>query len=212
MENFLEISTELQAVFVTGYVGYKIAGIGSSREDKTEDIIFKVLTYGLLSRILAEFLIPLANSNVKIWEKYIRIGENGKIVLMLFTAILIASIWKKFGSDAFSSIMGGVGVYRDDHAHTALRSLTSARALWKHIHIHTEDGKIFESDFGKVPSYLPLNGVTINDDGIAVYVTKVYGVDDSETSHPILEDGESSVISFFPVDQIKQIDINWKKI
>ena len=105
--------------------------------------------------------------------------------------------------------MSVTGTYADDHEGSAWTSILNTKAKWNFIHAYLEDGRVLESWFGGLPSDVPAGALTLNDDGLAFYVTRVYSSDSiaQDVSH---RNGEDYILTYLPRNKIVRLDIGWR--
>lgn len=203
------MTSELLIIFVAGYIGYKLFRIGEQKSDKPEDVIFQSAAFGLLARIFSDFFAEIIEEHISIWNLSPNFHGDNPIFLTIFSSCTIAIFWRLAGSPLFSSTMRFLNVYNDDRAASAIRSILNTKAKWSVIQLHMRDKSLIESKFDLVPAYAPLRGATINDDGIAIYITRIYRHDSSEIEFKPLGVDNYLTISYIPFSQIERIEISW---
>ncbi|WFP74523.1 hypothetical protein [Mesorhizobium sp. WSM4906] len=210
MAELLNLSFTIQIVLVSGFFAYKTSVIGKVSTDSTEDVLFKVLSYGAVGKVIAFILAELWRIQGFGWSLD---GTNYDIALSATTmasAIFAAMMWRLYVSRLYSQFMQYYGVYRDDHEPSVWNSITGASALWDCVHIHLEDGKVLESHFPKLDANRPLPGVVLNEDGVSLYVTTIHRPDGTSAE---FEQGINSgfeTITYVPRDRIQRMEISWK--
>ncbi|AZO29996.1 hypothetical protein [Mesorhizobium sp. M1B.F.Ca.ET.045.04.1.1] len=210
MTDLIGLSLDLQILLVSGYLAYKTAVIGKVQSDTTEELILKVVAYGFAGRLLtflAEAVWRVQDFGWSLQGDNFSIAHSAAIVVF---AIISAMVWRTHGSRFYSEIMQHFGVYRDDHEPSVWNSITAAPALWDCVQIQLEGGKVLESHFPKLADTRPLQGVVLNEDGVAIYVTAIHHADGTTDD---FEQGNNSgfeTITYIPREQIRQMDISWK--
>ncbi|WP_311030130.1 hypothetical protein [Mesorhizobium koreense] len=210
MGELIGMAIDLQLIIAAGYLGYRISMAGTGDVDRTEDVIFKVLVFGLVGRLAAEAVRWLTFS---LCPDLFTIGLPVAVLkgaVVIAAAVGIALYWRGWGSDLVSRCMKRMQVYEDDHQPSAWRSITNAKRTWDYAQVHLTDGRILEADFAQVPNDVPVNKITLNEDGVALYVTKVIRADDTELLFEKPNSVGASIISYIPRTQISQIDIRWR--
>lgn len=210
MSSFLELSYELQITMVSGYLAYKVYITGRDVEHKTEDVILQVFCLGAIGRIFVLSCGLLFNWRLDTEPS--QIGWKFALVAAgtVVASTLLAIVWRLKGNKLFSRLMHRLGVYRDDHEHTAWATITAAPAAWTYIQVHLIDGRTLESDFKLLPKKPPAGRITINKDGIALYITTIHSSEGEEKAQQIGDDQSGLTITYVPRNQISQIDIGWK--
>lgn len=211
MHELLGLSFELQLVLVAGYLAYSIATIRGGHKDSTEQVILQVLTFGLFARLASGAVVLLLTQHkatAVLLGDWIESGILGG-VLVLVLAMAAGMSWRKFLSRWCSAVMEFFKVYRDDHVGSTWMSIANADAKWNHVHVFLKSGTVLESCPAQLPEQLPLKPFTLNDDGIALYVTAV-----SDQAGELLPDddfnnGAYSRVTFIPYAEIGRLDIGW---
>lgn len=214
MEALLDLPYEVQIILFAGYIAYKITTIGRSIVHRTEDFLLQVLAFGSIARIGAAALIQIARL---LWGPEFGVDFSGNAQLLiiflmsLVISIGIAALWRRWLQNAWVSGMAAADIYHDDHEVSVWASILATRADWTYVQVHCDDGKTYESEFGLVPADVPMGRILCNDDGIAMYVTRVYLAGGTEAEVPQTEDGFGPTVDYFPRSTIKRIEIGWLK-
>ena len=214
MNGLLILPYELQIVLVSGYLGYKVTMIGRSGNPRTEDLLLQVLTFGLLGRVGLLGVVTALKSVFPTLESSI----SPEVPNLLFTGVgavlvslIIASLWRKFGLNLASGLMSRFGIYRDDHQHSTWDSIIQDKKVaWTFIQVHVDDGRILESKFELVPEKVSVAKITLNDDGIALYVTASYDTAMKRKKHPACDESFGHILTYVPRNTIKQLEIGLK--
>lgn len=200
MHEVLGLTFELQLVLVAGYLAYSIATIRSGHKDSAEHVVLKVLTFGLIARLASGAVVVGLLSNKPAAIAFSGWTESGVLDggLVIFAAIVAGASWRAFVSGWCSWIMERCGVYRDDHSGSTWMSLVNAPAKWNHVHVFLKNGKVLESVRSVLPEKLPLKPYTVNDDGIALYLTAVMSEAGDMTPDVEFNKDAYSRITFIP--------------
>lgn len=219
MQSLLALPYEFQIVVFAGYLAYKIATIGRSVVHRTEDFLLQVLAFGLLGRLLVAALIQAVYA-LGLAERGFRLSENATLLTIgigtFLAAVVIAAGWRWKLQAGWIWLMERLDIYRDDHEASVWKSVSFANAQWVYVQLYCNDGRIYEADFDQLPDGLPLNNIAINDDGVAMYVTRFFrpgedkAVDVDIRVNP--EDGRGVVnIDYFPRSTIDRMIVGWRK-
>ncbi|MEM1198051.1 MAG: DUF6338 family protein [Pseudomonadota bacterium] len=213
MNELLSLPYELQIVLVSGYLAHKVSTIGRSEKPSTEDLVLQVLTMGLIGRIC--FL-----GIVDVWSNWFPSTQNDVSsdgarlmvvgVCTVLCSLVIAAVWRKWGVSIASRIMSSMGVYRDDHQSSTWDSIFREKVAWAFIQVHVDDGRVLESKFDLVPDTAPVGKITLNSDGIALYVTGIYDTQMSRTVHSPTDESYGHILTYVPANTIKQVEIGLK--
>jgi len=211
MNQLLSLTLDLQVILVAGYLAYKTTTVGRTNPDRTEDFLFKVLAYGLIGRVAAQVLQWIAQQagiGTALSAEVVFVMNSAAVVIV---AAMIAALWRAKGSSWFSTAMKALRVYDDDHHASTWDSIVETRALWDFVQVHLPNGDVLESSFTKVPLDVPMGKITLNADGLAVYVTRILRDDGTEADFPC-ENGQGfSQITYVPRDQIRQLEVCWRR-
>ncbi|MES0156923.1 hypothetical protein NKJ81_25480 [Mesorhizobium sp. M0018] len=207
MNELLGLSIDLQIVLVAGYLGYRVSIIGRGIVDRTEDFVFKVLTYGLIGKLIAHRVIDSSLLVNKAQPEAILLQTGAATVVF---SVMAASLWRRAFSGWFSWAMKKLTIYQDDHEASVWSSIVNCRSIWDYVQVHLASGKIIESHFSQVDEAIPMRGITLNEDGLAMYVTAIYRPDGSQDKFAPQNDGGFAALTYIPRDQITQMDISWK--
>ena len=211
MQDIIGLSIELQLVLVAGYLAYKVAMISKGNADRTEDFLLKVLAFGLIGRRTAEIvaaLLVLVSPHPLV---VVLAALQLKGVATIAVSIAAAAYWRMAGSNQVSVWMSDHHIYSDDHEASTWLSLSNADAVWNHVHVHMEDGRVLESVFHNAPPNIPTKALIINEDGLLIYITRVIRPDASTLDGDDFADDVFSTATYVPRSKITQIDIGWKQ-
>ncbi|RJF74164.1 hypothetical protein [Rhodopseudomonas palustris] len=211
MQPLLALPYEVQIVLLAGYFGYKVTTIGRNVSHRTEDFLLQVLAFGSIGRIAAAGFIQLI---AYCRDTPVPLPENIQLVIIaviaLVVTMLVALAWRGGLQSKWIGFMQMIHLYRDDHQGSVLSSIVQEKAVWPSVLVHFDDGRIYESDFHQL-SERPLAHICLNDDGIAMYVTKVHREDGTEVDVVHTTDEYGSSINYFPRSNIERIEIAWEK-
>ena len=181
MQDLLELPWELQIVLFSGFAGYKVATIGRGNVHRTEELLLQVLAYGTVGRVGAMVIygmaMQFADADRPALERWFSSNQSEPLIIFvcsLATAIVAAGLWVALFEKLWSAAMERANVYRDDHEATSWRSIMRQSARWHYIQIKCSNGCVYESQFDLIPDQVPMQKLTLNDDGIATYVTRVH--------------------------------------
>lgn len=205
MDSLLKMPLEFQIVLVAGYLGYKIATIGRSRNHRTEDFLLQVLTFGLLGRSVVAgttWLVPFLPAEDSLKAALIAL-------LTVAAATILAACWRGFGERSSRSLMHALRVYSDDHEASVWQSIMNKPAKWTVLQVHLDSGNVLEANFGRM-NPLPKPPVIINEDGIGMYVTGRHKADGTFDEWDITGNDDDVTFTFIPRSSIKQVDVAWR--
>ncbi|WP_127520611.1 hypothetical protein [Mesorhizobium sp. Z1-4] len=200
MQNLLALPYELQIVLVAGYLGYKVSSGGRDKSYRAEDVLLQILTFGLIARSASLIIAPDLEN----------IAAAAAISIGI--SVSTGAFWRGVIAQYAVRTVQFLRIYRDDHEPTAWASLTSARAKWTFIQVHVRDGRVLESVFATIPSQgRPSREITLNEDGVVLYVTAIYSAAGERTPQVIKGNDNDFIVTFIPRSEIQQIEVGWKK-
>jgi hypothetical protein len=215
MNELLKLPFEIQIVLVAGYLGYKVTTATKKVEHKTEDFLLQVLVFGTLGRVFS-YVVARLVMKLGYWAPTTVVETDYKSVAIISVLAIIGSVgfallWRKYLEKWVRAGMSKLKVYHDDHETSAYRSILSAETRWSVVQVHLSSGKIVESLLA-LPEQagIPTKPITLNDDGIALYVTTVFEGDERR-DYPVANAAGDTTITYIPRSEIKQIDIGWRK-
>jgi hypothetical protein len=215
MNELLKLPFEIQIVLVAGYLGYKLTTATKKVEHKTEDFLLQVLVFGTLGRVFS-YVVARLVMKLGYWAPTTVVETDYKSVAIISVLAIVGSVgfallWRKYLEKWVKAAMSKLKVYHDDHETSAYRSILSAETRWSVVQVHLSSGKIVESLLA-LPEQagIPTKPITLNDDGIALYVTTVFEGDERR-DYPVANAAGDTTITYIPRSEIKQIDIGWRK-
>lgn len=210
MKDLIELGFEVQIMLVAGYLALIVSDKGLKAQRTGIDELFRVLGFGSLAFLgwkVLVFIGPfLGVTSLSRWQPDLAF----LIKAAVFTVFGIAAgaIWRVCGRRAFAAVMGWFSVYRDDHSTSTLASIAHSGLVFTTAQVIMTNGRICESDFGLIPADAPFDPLTINDDGVAIYVTAVYSENDEKTDIDPNFDAEQGImrLRYIPHSAIEQIE------
>ncbi|MBL1421561.1 MAG: hypothetical protein COC24_013710 [Alphaproteobacteria bacterium] len=202
MESLFGLTFEIQIVLVGGYLGFWVSTVGRNKRMRPTDIAMQILVFGLISKLV---LLIFSSFGVE--------NEFYPPIIAVLAAIIGAAVWRKIIGKIVVKFMKWTNVHHDDHSPSVIASmLGETGVVWQYVQIHLNDGKVYESIFGLLPKDLPLNAITIDEEGnVSLYVTKIIQKD--RVAEPTIfefdANSESATITYIPVHRIERIDVNW---
>lgn len=214
MDGLISLSFDLQVILVAGFLGYKIASIGRGLEHSTEEFLFQTLVFGSAGRALAfvcevgsELISPAVRQAFALPQELRSIAIG---TLTVIAGVLAGVLWRKWGNNLTSALMNATGTHKDDHEASTWSSVMATKSTWTYVQLHLSDGRVLESLFDVVPRGVPGGALTLNDDGVALYVTSIYGVDGVQRQSDICGNAGDFIVTYVPRAQISQVDIAWR--
>ncbi len=211
MNDLINLSVDLQVTLVGGYLAYNITVLGRDVKDRTEDLLLKVIAFGLFGKGIGWLLAWVTRTEIFLQNVYIEPLEAIPIALEIVATVLGGILWRFVGYSWVSATMRVLGVYRDDHETSTWMTLAHAKAAWNHIQIHLVDGSVVESHFAKLPAKTPTSHLTLHKDGVLLHITKIYRENGDVIDCSNRHDNEMSEPSYIPMERITQVDVSWKK-
>lgn len=197
MKEILELAVELQIMLVAGYAGFLVSDMGRGVSRSGHDAVFRVLAFGLLAQVLMAW--GLSHALAPDWLSH----PVWLASITIIIGIAAGGFWARLGRSWIATLMGRLGIYHDDHESTAWRSVLSKRKKLTFVQIRRSDGYVFQSYFPQVPPRTP-HQLTLNDDGVAMYVTSYWGPNGPEEVTEVTH-GDGFLLEYFPMASIDRI-------
>ncbi|WP_422371358.1 hypothetical protein [Hoeflea sp.] len=204
MNDLLNVSFDFQAMLVAGYFGYKISSMGLARVHRTEDFLLQVLAFAVVSKIISALSVVLLTEIPGLIEI-----EWVSPFITMFAGVLVGAFWRKYGETRFSKLMENRDISRDDHEASVWMSIAHSKSRFTFVQVMMRNGTTLESDFDLIPQSPPFPPLKINEDGISIYVTKIWPSDDQaeQVFEPVI-DKELGImrLRYIPRSEIEQIE------
>jgi len=199
IEEVLKLPFEMQLVLAAGYMAYRVAVTGLDRNHRTTDVVFQVLTYGLVAYVtydLAAKVMPLGVA----------------MVSAVTASIVTASIWRKFGRNFFVGILRASKVTRENFSPSTWDHIIQNDQKWAYISVTRDDDVAFESNLQALPEGLPFEPLDLDTDGnVAIYVTRRISAKEEVTDYKIedvIDKYGRAHLTYIPASRIKAITIS----
>ncbi|RYG85491.1 MAG: hypothetical protein EON59_12070, partial [Alphaproteobacteria bacterium] len=179
MDALISLSVDFQIVLIAGFLAFKITAVGRGLITSTEDFLLQVLLFGSIARGVV-FLVEFAAMSIKHPAVPAFSGDAHALAVGLLTlvaGVVAGAVWRKVGNRLTSSVMRATGTHNDDHESSTWASIMATRATWTYVQLHLADGRVLESWFDRVPSNVPGGSLVMNDDGVSIYITRIYRPD-----------------------------------
>ena len=209
MDKIAGLSIDIQLVLVAGYLAYKTATVGSGVVDRTEDLLLKVLAFGLVARLITQFVGWVALVALPLDAIRFLVGIQAKGVTVIVLAVAIAAFWRKYISSLVAKAMNSAHIHHDDHQASAWMSMANANATWNHVTVALDDGSELTSFFGRLPKTLPTKDVLVSDDGVVIYVTSGKLPSGDDAPPDTFSDGVYSLATYIPRARIRRLEVGW---
>jgi hypothetical protein len=200
---------DLIAIIASGYLGFKISQLGDQKKHSAEDVLLQSFIFGILATVSARLLLVDNEGFILIRDRPLPSSPNAVLIFSIGISSVAGVLWRGIGQPFTSFIMRSIGVYQGDNHSTVLRSISNSRATWYYVTVHRKDGTILTSDISATAKYIPLRGVTINDDGMCLYVTSVARPNGTSETFQVTE-AELSTLTYVPFSEIQQVDVTWR--
>jgi hypothetical protein len=213
MGNIFNLSIDLQILVVCGAISYKIISATNNQQIKTEEFLIIIFVFGFLSKFISSSIIEISKKISMYFELYLFQKESIHlyVITSILTSIALSIIWLKFSDKYLIILSKKFNLHNDDFQESVYRSIRNSKNDWKFIYLHLKDGRIFSANFDKIPANVPLARITLNDDGIALYVTEIIPKRGKTKSFKVEQSENGYVIDYIPMSQIDRIEIGWKK-
>ncbi|PID66605.1 MAG: hypothetical protein CR975_02195 [Gammaproteobacteria bacterium] len=193
MQGLLDLPFQVQAVIVSGYIGYVIAHRDYRKTEKITDMWMMILIFGFPTGLLLTiFDSALAYSSIVIGP-------------------IIAFLWNKFGKKRFNELLRKAHISYETNEGDVWNTLATRKGVTiTQLTVTLKNGRKYHcSDTAKFQNE-EFTPCLIDDDGIAFYVDKFI---DSQGKWS--EDDETlgkmgSLITYFPRNDITLLEARFK--
>ncbi len=202
IKDLTSLPEQLQVVFVSGYLGYCIAYAGYRENERTQDVLYGVLAFGIFGYVFYDV-------TRKYFVSFLIPGLGALVV-----SVLVAMLWRKYGKRWFNCVLHKAAISNEDGIRTTwTRIIQDTTIAPRQIVVYLKDGTVLECDdvqsFGEAP--IPLY-YTDSEGNIALYVTTktVKDCEPKEVEHVRHDWGDK--LTYIPKDQVASVQIRFQKI
>lgn len=197
MQEILKLPLQLQAILVAGFLGYLVFKRDHRKTEKPTEMWLLVLLFGL----------PTAG--------ILNLVDSPYAYLSIFIAPVLAVIWLKVFDSKWSNLL-----YKHDISHTlnegdVWKTLSSTKGVAvTQIILYHKNGKRYMCAATLDFINEPFSPFVMDDDGIAFYVTDVWGKDGTEwveIDDVILQPEYGSNITYFSKSDIEMVDFRFSR-
>lgn len=196
MQEILQLPLQVQATLVAGYLGYVLLRRDYRKTEKLVDVWMLILVLGLPTAL-----------TIQLWD-------SPYAYCAIPSGLLIAYWWLTRGEGKWSDFL-----YKKN-----VSSTLGLGDVWKTISSHKKVGatqiKLYHKDgtcyaCHNTVDFLdePFAPFTMDEDGIAFYVTHIAKAEQDweEEDHVKLADDLGSMVTYFPRDDIKFLEVRYHK-
>ena len=196
MQELLQLPLQVQATLVAGYLGYIVLKRDYRKTEKLSDMWMLILLLGFPTAIT------------------VQLCDSPWAYLALFSGPLMAFLWLKFAEAGWTGFL-----HRNKVSHT-IGSGDVWKTLSSHKGIAATEIKLFHKNGDCYACHgtnqfigEPFEPFIMDDDGIAFYVTHIAkaGQDWVEEDDVTLGSEHGSMITYFPRDDIKFLEMRYRK-
>ena len=198
-EEFLKLPFEIQMVLAAGYIGYRVSATGLDRNHKAMDLLFIVLTFGLVAYTAYDLSLR-------------ELDTAPAMAVGIVATIIAASIWRRWGRAIFVKILRSSRTTRENFVPSSWDHIIQSHHKWGYVSVTCDDDVAYESDLLSLPGGLPFEPLDIDSDGnIALYVTRIVNAKNETNnlgvSGAVDEHGRAH-LTYIPSNRIKHITIS----
>jgi len=201
LKDLVTLPEQLQVVFVSGYLGYSLAYAGYRDNERKEDLLYGVLSFGIFGFIFYDYFR-------KYFSSFLIPGLGALLV-----SILVAIFWRKYGKKLFCKALHRAAISNEDGIRTVWSRITQDTTIAPtQIVVHLKDGSKCECDDidrfhdASIPSLY-----TDSEGSIALYVTKKTLPNGEVIEYSQIRSGWGDRITYIPKDQISSVAIRYLK-
>ena len=194
MQDLFHLPLQIQATLVAGYLGYVLLKRDYRKTEKMPDMWMLILLLGLPTALT----LQLCDSN---WA-----------YLAVFSGPLIAFLWLRFVDYKWTDFLYKNRVSHNLNTGDVWKTLSSHKGVAAtQIKLYHKDGTCYASHDTSQFLDEPFAPFTMDDDGIAFYVTHIAkeGEDWVEEEDVKLAADLGSMVTYFPRDDIKLLEMRY---
>jgi hypothetical protein len=202
LKDITSLPEQLQVILVSGYLGYSIAYAGFRDNERKDDVLYGILSFGIFGYIFYDFTRNQFSS-------FLLPGLGALLI-----SVLVAIFWRKYGRRGFNAVMHKAAISNEDGIKTTWsRIIQDTTIAPSQLVVQLKDGSVIECDevqsFGDAP--IPLYYTDTNGN-IAFYVTRktLANGEVKELQHTRNADWGDK-ITYIPNDQISSVSIRFLK-
>lgn len=199
ISEMLQLPIYLQVTLGSGFLAYAIAYHGRRRQEKTADLLFGTIAFGLPGLMLW------------LWLQSIAYAVPQTIALVVIVNVGAGLYWRKWGKRQWYRLMNYTRISNDEGTpNTWQRIIQDTTITPTQLYVTLKDGKqLCCNDLTKFRD-AALPAWSIDDDGnIAMFVEDMDGLDQSQK---VRDEEWGDLITYIPVEQVKSVDFRFKKI
>lgn len=199
MQELVQLPIQIQATLVAGFMGYVTYKRDHRKNEKATDMLLLVLLFGMPTAFI------------------LRLYDNAPwAFLSIFSGIILALGWIMWGDSTWSKFL-----YKNDISHTlnegdVWKTLSSTKGVAvTQIILKHKNGKHYMCEVTSDFSGEPFAPFTMDDDGIAFYVTTIFNkeVDDwVDITDVKLQPNFGSKITYFPRSDIDLLEMRYTRL
>lgn len=196
MQELLQLPLQVQATLVSGYVGYVLLRRDHRKTEKLVDVWMLILVLGLPTALT----IQLCNSPYAYFS--------------IPSGLLIAYLWLTWAEEKWRDFLYKNNVSSTLNLGDVWKTLSSYKKIGAiQIKLYHKDGTCYACE--NTVDFLgePFAPFTMDDDGIAFYVTHIAKKDEDweEEDDVKLANDLGSMVTYFPRDDIKLLEMRYVK-
>jgi hypothetical protein len=202
LKDFASLPEQLQVILVSGYLGYSIAHAGFRDNERKDDVLYGILSFGIFGYIFYDF-------TRKAYATFLLPGLGALLV-----SVFVALFWRKYGRRTFNAVLHKSAISNEDGIKTTwARLIQDTTIAPSQLVVLLKDGSVIECDdvqsFGNAP--VPLY-YTDAEGSIAFYVTrKISATGEVKELQHTRNTEWGDKITYVSKDQISSISIRFLK-
>lgn len=196
MQELLQLPLQVQATLVSGYVGYVLLRRDHRKTEKLVDVWMLILVLGLPTAL-----------TVQLWD-------SPYAYFAIPSGLLIAYLWLTWGEEKWKDFLYKRNVSNTLNLGDVWKTLSSHKKVGAlQVKLYHKDGTCYACN--NTVDFLgePFAPFTMDDDGIAFYVTHIAKKDEDwvEEDDVKLADDLGSMVTYFPREDIKLLEMRYVK-
>lgn len=202
LKDFTSLPEQLQVILVSGYLGYSIAYAGFRENERKDDVLYGILSFGMFGYLFYDFTR----------KSYVTFLLPGLGALLI--SVLIAMLWRKYGRYYFNLLLHRAAISNEDGIKTVWSRITQDTMIApSQLVVCLKDGTILECDEVQSFSTAPIpRYYTDAEANVALYVTKkTTQTGDVKVMANVRDNDWGDRLTYIPKDQIASISIRLLK-
>lgn len=200
LKDIASLPEQIQVIIVSGYLGYSIAYAGFRDNERKDDVVYGIFSFGIFGYIFYDYTRTA----------YLSFLFPGLGALLI--SVLVAIFWRKYGRRGFNAALHRAAISNEDGIKTAWsRIIQDTTIVPRQIVVQMKDGSKYSCDDVQAFRTAPIPLFYTDSEGnLAIYVTQKTTTGGIETSvDAVHHDTWGDRITFIPAKDIANVDLRF---